>query len=202
MFSWHPIAQFPKRFVVTGTDTGVGKTVVSTLLTKHLNGTYWKPIQAGRLPSTDREFALNEGKLASQQVWKESYLFELAASPHLAARQEKQTIAFDQLLIPPVEKEPLIIEGVGGVMTPLTEHSLFIDLLKFWDLPVVLVTRSTLGTINHTLLALEALRARDIPILGAVINGPKNSSNKEAIAHFGRVKILGEVEPIDDFARI
>ena len=199
MFSWNRHFPYPNRFVVTGTDTGVGKTVVSTLLTKHLNGTYWKPIQTGTSPETDREFVLKEGDVHLKQVWKEAYSFELAASPHLAARKEHQVISFDQLLIPPVEKEPLIIEGVGGVMTPLTEETLFIDLLKFWDLPVVVVARSTLGTINHTLLTLEALRARKIPILGVVVNGPKNEGNVEAIEQFGRVEILGELHPIDDF---
>ena len=97
------------------------------MLTKHLNGTYWKPIQTGDSPSTDREFVLQVGDVHLKQVWKEAYLFEMAASPHLAARKEHQVISFDKLMIPPVEKAPLIIEGVGGVMTPLTEERLYLS---------------------------------------------------------------------------
>jgi dethiobiotin synthetase len=198
MFEWNQNFRYPPRFVVTGTDTGVGKTVISTLLTLHLGGTYWKPIQAGISPSTDRDFVLQEGGIPLKRVWKEAYLFERPISPHLASKAEGVNVSFDRLMVPPLDKEPLIIEGVGGVMTPLTDETLFIDLLKFWNFPVVVVARSTLGTINHTLLTLEALRSRKIPVLGLFFNGPGNKGNRDSIEKIGKVEILGEMYPVDD----
>lgn len=186
------------RLVVTGTDTGIGKTVFAAALAGALGARYWKPVQAGLDEETDSAAVARLGGLAPQDVLPEAYRLRTPASPHLAAALDG--IAIDPArLAPPADDpaRPLVIEGAGGLMVPLTDDLLLIDLFARWGLPVVLVARSGLGTLNHTLLSLEALRARAVPVAGVALIGPPHAENARMIARLGRVRLLGTLPPVD-----
>ncbi len=193
---YNAVMQFPDRFFITGTDTNVGKTVVSALLTQGLNATYWKPIQSGRDPLTDTEYIRQVTDLDESHFLQERFCLTAPLSPHAAAALDGVDIALSDFELPTAIAPPLIVEGAGGLMVPLNQQDLMLDLIKYLDLPVCLVARSSLGTINHTLLSLAQLRRANIPILGIILNGTKNPGNREAIAHYGQVAILGELEPL------
>lgn len=185
---------FPSHFFVTGTDTNVGKTVVSAMLTVGLGAAYWKPIQAG-LP-TDTDYVRQATGLNDSHFLPERFRLTQPLSPHAAAPLDDVQIALSDFQMPVAQKPHLIVEGAGGLMVPLNDQDLIIDLIKYLSLPVCLVARSTLGTINHTLLSIAQLRRAELPILGVILNGERNLSNREAIVHYGQVPILGELEPL------
>jgi dethiobiotin synthetase len=185
---------FPPQFFITGTDTDVGKTIVSALLTLGLGYAYWKPIQSGTPADTDT-LRTATGLDASYFI-PERYRLTQPLSPHAAAKIDRIPISLTDFQLPKTDKPGLIVEGAGGLMVPMNEQDLMIDLIRSLHLPVCLVARSKLGTINHTLLSIAALRQANIPILGVMINGEKNQINREAIEHYGQVKILGELEPL------
>ena len=187
-----------KGFFVTGTDTDIGKTIFATALTLKLKGQYWKPVQSGTAEQTDSQFA--QKILGSDKVLPETYKLTPPLSPNHAAAIDGVQIDFDRINLPTNLSTPLIVEGVGGIMVPLNERHLVIDLIKKFDLPCILVAKSTLGTLNHTLLSLEALRSRAVEVLGVVLNGPKNWRNKESIERFGQVKVIGEMEKIENLS--
>lgn len=176
------------RFIVSGTDTDVGKTVFCAGLAGMLGARYWKPVQAG-LPGDSETVA----ELAGVEILPEAYRLELPASPHQAAAAEGIMIEPDGL-VPP--DGPLVIEGAGGLMVPLTSTTLFLDVFARWRIPLILCARTRLGTINHTLLSIEALRARDIPLHGVAFVGEANEENEMTIAGIGRVRRLGRLPPI------
>jgi dethiobiotin synthetase len=188
------MSHFPDRFFITGTDTNVGKTVVAAMFTLGLRATYWKPIQSGLEPITDTDYLRQVTQLDPAHFLPERYRLTQPLSPHASAAIDGLEIALTDFELPP--HTPLIVEGAGGLMVPLNRHHYIIDLIKHLNLPVCLVTRSTLGTINHTLLSIAQLNRWEISILGVVINGPPNPSNRDAIAHYGQVPILGEIEPL------
>jgi dethiobiotin synthetase len=188
---------FPPQFFITGTDTNIGKTVVSAMLTLGLGYAYWKPIQSGLAPITDTEFVRSTTGLDDSYFIPERYRLTQPLSPHAAAKIDDVEIALSDFQLPLTDKPGLIVEGAGGLMVPLNDQDLMIDLIRSLNLPVCLVARSTLGTINHALLSIAALQHAKIPILGVIINGQKNQSNREAIAHYGKVPILAELEPLD-----
>lgn len=187
---------FPTQFFITGTDTNIGKTVVSAMLTLGLGYAYWKPIQSGLIPITDTEFVRSATGLDHSYFIPECYRLTQPLSPHAAAKIDDVEIALSDFQLPQTDKPGLIVEGAGGLMVPLNEQDLMIDLIRSLNLPVCLVTRSTLGTINHTLLSIVALQHAKIPILGVIINGQRNQINRDAIAHYGKVPILAELEPL------
>jgi dethiobiotin synthetase len=178
------------RLIVTGTDTGIGKTVFSAGLAGMLGARYWKPVQAGLDGPTDSQTV---AALAGVEVLPEAYRLKLPASPHQAAAEEGLQIDTDTLEPP---AGPLVIEGAGGLMVPLTREVLFIDLFARWRLPLVLCARTRLGTINHTLLSLEAIRMRDIPLLGVAFIGDANDESERIICEIGKVKRLGRLPQI------
>lgn len=179
------------RFVVTGTDTGVGKTIFAAGLAGRLGVPYWKPVQAGLEETTDRETV---AALSGQQVLPEAYRLTTPCSPHQAAAIDGVTI--DPVrLVPPAG--PLVIEGAGGVLVPLAEDLLYADLFAHWAIPVVLVARTALGTINHSLLSLEALRARQVPIAGIAFVGEENVETERVIGAIGEVRRLGRLPWLD-----
>jgi dethiobiotin synthetase len=179
-------------FFVTGTDTDVGKTVVSAWLLAHLDACYWKPVQAGAEPETDSETVRRIANLAEDRILPEAYLLREPIAPHEAAR--RSGIAIDMArLAPPITNRLLVVEGAGGLLVPLNDEAYVIDLATVLHLPVILVTRSTIGTINHTLLSLEALRRRGVPIAGVVVNGPETPHNRAAIEHYGQVRVIAEI---------
>lgn len=190
--------QFPKQIFVTGTDTNVGKTIVSAMLTLGLKGLYWKPVQSGRDPETDTQYIQRVSQLDPSHFITEKFCLTQPLSPHLAAELDGVNIQLSDFCLPDIPLgSHLIIEGAGGLLVPLNKTDFIIDLIGHLSVPVCLVTRTQLGTINHTLLSIEALQKRQIPILGVILNGPKNPSNREAIANYGEVPILGELEHLD-----
>lgn len=184
------------RLVVSGTDTDIGKTVFAAGLVQLLGGIYWKPVQAGLEGETDTETVRRLSGLDERHFLPEAWRLRHPASPHLAAEREGLAIDPDALGIP-VAARPLIIEGAGGLMVPLNRRSLNIDLFARWNLPVVLCARTSLGTLNHTLLSLEALRHRRIPILGVALIGDAHPDNERTLGALGGVPLLGRLPRLD-----
>jgi dethiobiotin synthetase len=184
-----------RGFVVTGTDTGVGKTVVAAGLGGHFRADYWKPIQAGLDEESDSDAVrrLTEGRA---RVLPEGWRLTTPCSPHEAARIDGVRIDPAALALPAGDG-PLIVEGAGGVLVPVNEQALMIDLFAAWGLPAVLVARTALGTINHSLLSLEALHARGIAVTGVIFSGDGNEASEAAIVGFGRCAHLGRLPPLD-----
>ncbi|MGN6356592.1 MAG: dethiobiotin synthase [Novosphingobium sp.] len=181
------------RLVVTGTDTGIGKTVVAAGLAQALGARYWKPVQAGLDDGTDRDTV---AALSGCEVLPEAYRLVTPCSPHQAAAIDGVTIDPARLALPDGEG-PLVVEGAGGVLVPLREDLLYADMFARWGLPVVLAARTALGTINHSLLSLEALRARGVPIAGIAFVGDENAESERVICAVGRVRRLGRLPWLD-----
>jgi len=192
----------PERFFVTGTDTGVGKTVVSALLCAALDAYYWKPIQTGTREGTDRAAVERLAERPRAKLLPEIYRFAPPVSPHLAAHKTGVRIDLRKIRMPEIGlRENLIVEGAGGALVPLNETQLMTDLMKHLGLPVILVARTTLGTINHTLLSLEALRAARLNVRGVVMVGKPNADNRKAIEHYGKIKVVGAIPPLKKLNR-
>jgi dethiobiotin synthetase len=180
------------RIVVTGTDTGIGKTVFAAALAGALDGCYWKPIQSGLDEETDSEIVRRLSDLPTERILPERYRLKTPASPHLAARIDAVEIDVKQLDWPSTSR-PLVIEGAGGLLVPLTRDVTYIDVFARWRMPLVLCARTTLGTINHTLLSIEAIRARGIPLLGVAFIGDENNESEDIIVAMGRTRRLGRL---------
>ncbi|MBM3131857.1 MAG: dethiobiotin synthase [Chloroflexi bacterium] len=163
--------EFPRRLFITGTDTGIGKTVVSAILMAGLDGTYWKPVQSGTEEGSDTEWVRRATGLPMSHFLPETYGLKRPLSPHASAAMEGVRIELDAFRVPET-KGHLIVEGAGGIMVPLNDRHLMVDLMKRLGFPVLLVARRTLGTINHGLLSLEQLRRHGIEVFGVVMNGP------------------------------
>lgn len=184
------------RIIVSGTDTGIGKTVFAAGLTRLLDGVYFKPVQAGLEGETDTVAARRLSGLPAMHMLPEVWRLTTAASPHLAAERDGVVIDPKALTLPTLDR-PLIVEGAGGLMVPLTRDVLYIDVFAAWRAPVVLCTRTSLGTLNHTLLSLEALQRRAIPILGIALIGDAHVDNERTLREMGRVPILGRLPRLD-----
>ncbi|MDR2856580.1 MAG: dethiobiotin synthase [Novosphingobium sp.] len=184
-----------RGFIVTGTDTGIGKTVIAAGLAGTLGAHYWKPVQAGLDAESDSDTVrrLTAGRAA---VLPEAWRLTTPCSPHEAARRDGVSIDPASLTLPDIDG-PLVIEGAGGVLVPLGEHLLAADLFAAWGCPVILVARTALGTINHSLLSLEALRARGIDVAGVLFSGNGNVASEAAITRFGRCRHLGRLPWLD-----
>lgn len=178
-------------FIVTGTDTGIGKTVFSAALAGAMGAYYWKPVQSGLEEDSDSETVMRLGGLPRQRIVPEAYRLQAPLSPHRAAELEDIEIRRDAFELPSVS--PLVVEGAGGLMVPLRRDCLNIDLFADWQLPVVLCARTSLGTINHTLLSIEALRLRDMRVVGVAFIGDANPDNERTICEMGGVKRLGRL---------
>ena len=197
-----------KNFIITGTDTDAGKTTVAAALLRETAGHYWKPLQSGRDDSgqTDRERVMAQTALAADHFFPESYVFQNPLSPHRAAELENITIHPQKILddyknilsLRSPASSPLYIEGAGGLMVPITREFLQIDLFANMQTiaptPIILVARTTLGTINHTLLSVEALRTRNLPLHGIYFWGPENDDNIRTIADISGAAVLGHVK--------
>jgi len=181
---------------VTGTDTGVGKTVLSALLCAALGHVYWKPIQTGTREDSDRASVIRYAALPESQTVPEAYAFEEPVSPHLAAALAGSRIDLEAIVRPAVAG-PLVIEGAGGVMVPINERALMLDLMRRLGAPVLLAARTSLGTINHTLLSIRALREAGLEVKGVVMIGESNRENRRAIEHYGRVPVTGHIPPLN-----
>ena len=177
-------------FVIVGTDTGVGKTIFSAALVGALDAFYWKPVQAGLDGETDSQIVARLSGVSTARILPEMWRLRTPASPHLAA--ELDGVRIDPLALEPPEcAGPLVIETAGGVMTPLTIETPTIDVLARWRLPTIVVARTALGTISHSLLTIEALRRRKIPIQGVAFVGDEDRAARGAISRMGQVADLG-----------
>jgi dethiobiotin synthetase len=186
------------RLVIAGTDTDVGKTVVSALVTMGLGARYWKPVQCGLDAETgegDRERVGRMAELAPERLLPEAYRLQAPVSPHWAAEREGLSIEDQRLELPP-GGGPLVVETAGGLLVPLRRDRLQIDQMVTWGLPVLLVARSGLGTLNHTLLSLEALTRRGLRVLGLVLNGPPHPDNPRTLEQLGGVPLLAQLPPL------
>ncbi len=185
-----------RRFVIVGTDTDVGKTVVSAAIVGALDAYYWKPVQSGLDGETDSQTVARLSGTRSDHIVPEAWRLRRPASPHLAARDEGVDIDV-AALNPPQCDGPLVIETAGGVMTPLSDRALTIDVLERWRLPVIVVARTSLGTINHSLLTLEALRRRGVSITGMIFVGDADADAQRSIETIGGVRILGRLPKLN-----
>jgi dethiobiotin synthetase len=200
---------------VTGTDTGVGKTVVCAALmhryrslrarpdTSQITVRYWKPIQTGVERDDDTREVQRLGGCSPHEILRNGVRLRRPLSPHLAARLNGVTIDVQTLLDGLAAQAPSsrwIVEGAGGTLVPINESQLMTDLMVRLALPVVVVARTRLGTINHTLLTLEALRARSLAVAGVVMVGRRNLENRRAIETYGGVRVLGELPRLDPLA--
>ena len=187
------------KLFVTGTDTDVGKTIFSAALSGALKANYWKPIQAGTLENSDSDTILRLSGNPPATILPEAYRLNTACSPHRAAELDSIEIDTGKLQLPDID--PLVVEGAGGLLVPVTRKLLLIDIVARWQLPVVLVARTALGTINHSLLSIEALRSRNIPLLGIAFVGEPNPDSEEVICTFGQAKRLGRLPMLDPLDR-
>ncbi|HTV96806.1 MAG TPA: dethiobiotin synthase [Steroidobacteraceae bacterium] len=182
--------------IVTGTDTDVGKTVFCAGLTRLVQGAYWKPVQSGLAGETDSALVQRLAELPAERILPEAWRLRTPASPHLAAEIDGVAIDAARLTLPAAGRT-LIVEGAGGLLVPLTRHMLLVDLFRRWGAPVVLCARTRLGTINHTLLSIEALRSRAIPLLGIAFIGDAHADNERIIGALGDVPVLGRLPYLD-----
>lgn len=183
-------------FVVAGTDTGIGKTVFSAALAYALKACYWKPVQSGLEGETDSEVVERLAALPPYHILPEQWRLQMPASPHISAFVQGVEINPDALNIPHCDRA-LIIEGAGGLMVPLNRSRTFIDVFARWNSPVILCARTELGTINHSLLSLEVLRTRNIPVLGVAFIGHDHEDSEAIICELGKVRRLGRLPLLD-----
>lgn len=182
-----------KRFFITGIGTDVGKTIVSAILVEAFNADYWKPIQAGDLNNTDTMKVRSLISNAKSKFHPEAYQLTKQISPHAAAEADGIKINIDTLALP-ITSNSLIIEGAGGLMVPLNDEFLVIDLIQKLKAEVILVSNNYLGSINHTLLTVEALKNRNIPIAGIIFNGKPTKTSEEYILNYTGLKSLLFIE--------
>ncbi|KAA5540798.1 dethiobiotin synthase [Adhaeribacter rhizoryzae] len=196
-----------RRIFVTGIGTDVGKTVVAAILTEALQADYWKPVQSGTLTDSDTATVNKLIQNKKSRFHPEAYRLPLPLSPHAAAEAENITIELKNIQLPETANH-LVIEGAGGLLVPLNNIKLMVDLLPIFACEVVLVSRNYLGSINHTLLTWEALKNRNINILGLIFNGEPNTASEDFILNYtGLPKLLSvlpeeklTLEIISDYA--
>lgn len=188
-----------RQWVVTGTDTDIGKTVFAAGLAGALQADYWKPVQAGLEDGTDSKTVMQLAGLPADHILPETYRLKIPASPHYSAAQEGLAISADDLVVPETAR-PLVIEGAGGALVPINENFLYADLFARWKIPVIIVASTRLGTINHSLLTIEALRARAVPILGIAFIGDAVPDSQSTICAIGKVPELGRLPMLSDLS--
>ena len=184
------------RYFVTAIGTDSGKTLVSAILCDALGLDYWKPIQSGSERDIDTVFALTSEDMV---CFPEKYLLKTPESPHAAARKDGVEIELDEIVIP--ESENLLIEGAGGLMVPLNDYDLMIDLIKKLDVPVILVSNTYLGSINHTLLSCELLKQNNIKVAGIVFNGEENKETESIIEKKSGYPVLLRIPQLSEVNR-
>jgi len=180
-------------FFVTGTDTNVGKTLLSSLLVAALDAVYWKPIQTGTAEGADRERVIEWTGIRPEKTIPEVYRFEPPVSPHLAAEAAGVRIDFGRIALPQPMPGSLIVEGAGGILVPINETETMLDLARKLSLPVVIASRTALGTINHTSLTVRVLRCAGIPVKGVVMIGHPNLDNERSIERYAAVPVIGRI---------
>jgi dethiobiotin synthetase len=185
---------------VTGTDTGVGKTLLSALLVTALDLDYWKPIQTGASEGTDRQTVVMCAGIDIERAHPESYIFDPPVSPHLAAELKGVEIDIQRIRRPSTSKR-LVIEGAGGVLVPINSKLFMLDLARHLETSVIVASRTALGTINHTLLTIAALRKAELEPAGVVMIGKENKENHRAVERYGQVPVIGWIPWLDQVDR-
>ncbi|PWS33580.1 dethiobiotin synthase [Pedobacter paludis] len=180
------------KYFITGIGTGIGKTLISAILTEKLKADYWKPIQSGDLETSDSKTIASLISNEKTIIHQESYRLTQPLSPHLSAKLDGITIDLNQIVIPETENN-LIIEGAGGLMVPLNENELMVDLIQKLDAEVILVSQNYLGSINHTLLSINLLNQHNIKIKGIIFNGDENLETERFILKYAKIEKLGYV---------
>lgn len=180
------------KLFITGISTDVGKTIASAIITEALEADYWKPVQAGDLHNSDSHKVKAFVSNPKSKFFDNSYALQTPASPHLAAAIDGVTIDLKHITEPETSNH-LVIEGAGGIFVPLNDQETIVDLIRP-DYKVIVVSRHYLGSINHTLLTIEALQHRKINIAGILFNGDENTSSEEIILNKTGVKFLGRIE--------
>ncbi|PSR57439.1 dethiobiotin synthase [Adhaeribacter arboris] len=183
-----------KKLFITGIGTDVGKTIVAAIVAEALQADYWKPVQSGNLDHTDTDTVKELISNQRTTFHPEAYRLQLPASPHQAAAAENITLDPNQMLLPKTDNI-LVIEGAGGLLVPLNSAFLIIDLIAQLKAEVILVSRNYLGSINHTLLSIEYLRQRQIPVAGIVFNGPPTPASEDFISTYSGLTKLPSVLP-------
>jgi len=186
-----------RKIFVTGIGTDVGKTVVSSVLVEALKADYWKPVQTGSFFSTDTAKVQKWVSNSESKFHPEGYLLKQYMSPHAAAELEDVELSLDHVKLP-VTDNTLVIEGAGGLMVPLNRTEFMIDMIARFDAEVILVIQNYLGSINHTLLSIEALKSRNLKILGMIFNGPPHRLSQDIIIEHTQVKVLGHIHKETD----
>lgn len=181
-----------RRLFVTGIGTGIGKTVVSAILAEALEADYWKPIQCGELDNTDSMRVLEWISNKKTVIHQEAYRLKGFMSPHAAAKQENIVISLESIILPDTSNN-IIIEGAGGLMVPLNNEMLIVDLIQHLNAEVIIVSENYLGSINHTLMTLEILKSRGIGITGIIFNGGENQETESVILEYTGVVALGRI---------
>lgn len=181
---------------VTGIGTGVGKTIVSAILVEKLKADYWKPVQSGDLENTDTETVKSLVSNSVSKFHPEAYRLTRPFSPHKSADLDGIRIDMDKIVLPKTDNQ-LIIEGAGGLMVPLNERGLMIDLIQKFDAEAVLVVRHYLGSINHTLLSIEALQSRNIPVQSIIFNGHGDKYTEQIIKNYKSVPFFNSITEIE-----
>ena len=182
-----------KGFFISGTDTNVGKTIVSAILVNKLDAIYYKPIQCGLDENGRRDSDIIREICENSTVWNETYFFKKPLSPNIAADKEGKKILiskFNSKITFNLNKK-LIIEGAGGLNVPINDEKLVVDLVSFFKLPIILVCRTSLGTINHTLLSINLLKYKKIKLHGLIFVGERIKETQDTIKKFG-TKIYGK----------
>ncbi|BDS13384.1 dethiobiotin synthase [Aureispira anguillae] len=190
----------PIQYFVSGIDTDIGKTVVSAILVEALEADYWKPVQAGGLEFSDTHCVQQLVSNSKSQFFEETYRLNTPASPHYAAELDGLEINFDAFKMP-ITSNNLIVEGAGGLFVPLNDDFLIIDLIKKLNIPVVLVAKFYLGSINHTLSSIDALQQRGIPIAGIIFNGEITESSKSYILKYSKIPNLGCIPWVEKISK-
>lgn len=182
-----------KAFVIAGIGTRVGKTLVSAIITEALKADYWKPVQAGNLDYTDTDFVYDHLTNKKSQCIPEAYRLTTPMSPHAAAAIDGVQIEADRLNLP-VQSDILVIELAGGLMVPLNRSLFNIDLVRKWNIPVILVSMNYLGSINHTLLSVELLKQNQVKLAGIIFNGEQNVSTEGFITDYSNLPVLAKID--------
>lgn len=190
-----------QQYFITGIGTGIGKTITSAIITEKLKADYWKPIQSGDLAQSDSMTI--ESLISNNQtvIHSETYRLTQPLSPHLSAKIDGIEIELNNFQLPKTENH-LIVEGAGGLMVPLNDKALILDLVKYLKLEVIVVSQHYLGSINHTLLTINTLKQHNMSIRGIIFNGEENLESQSYIFNYSDIKHLGNIPTLRNIDKL
>ncbi|MFD0941244.1 dethiobiotin synthase [Pedobacter boryungensis] len=189
-----------EKYFITGIGTGIGKTIASAVITEKLKADYWKPIQSGDLAQSDSLAVKSLISNSITNIYPETYRLNNPLSPHLSAKLDGIQIELDQFKLPKTENH-LIVEGAGGLMVPLNDKELILDLIKYLAIEVIIVSQNYLGSINHTLLTINTLKQHQIAIKGIIFNGEENLESQDYILKYTGITNLGNIPVLKSISK-